>query len=55
MDRYERDLIAAGYLRFDLPTVHLEPKEYRITHWPLTEQKSRDRYRMIGTIEYRPE
>ena len=55
IDQFENDLIAAGYLRFDLPAVPLEPKEYRITLWPVSERKSRGPNYMIGTIEYRPE
>ena len=55
IDQLERDLIAAGYRRFNLPNVPLEPKEYRITIWPVVAQKSHGPNHMIGTIEYRPE
>ena len=55
IDDIERGLVADGYLRFNLPSVHLEPKEYRITIWPVAARKSHGPNYMIGTLEYRPE
>ena len=55
IDELERELVADGYLRFNLPNVALRLKEYRITIWPVIVRKSHGPNHMIGTLEYRSE